>query len=101
MLTNCGSATESHLETGKFCADVSCCLTATYLTGGGGGLNGGGRSILKHQGRERNNIIKVELQEEEKKNSNKSLDVHVFLPLFYFVSPVKKPSGENQHSKGN
>lgn len=37
--------TELHLEVGKGCVEISLLLAAVYLIGGGGGLNGGGRSI--------------------------------------------------------
>lgn len=42
-----GADMELHLELGKSC--VSFRLAAVYLTGGGGGLNGGGRSILQEE----------------------------------------------------
>lgn len=38
---------ELHLEVGKVCNEASLHLAAVYLTGTGGGLNGGGRSILQ------------------------------------------------------
>lgn len=41
------NASELHLDVGNRCVEISLCLAAVYLTGGGGGLNGGGKSILK------------------------------------------------------
>lgn len=41
------SVSELHLEVRKGGAETSWCLAAVYLTGGGGGLNGGGRAILQ------------------------------------------------------
>lgn len=43
------SVTELHLEMGNDFAEISLCLAVVYLTGGGGGLNGGGRSILQRE----------------------------------------------------
>lgn len=48
-IASLGPAIELHLEVGKDCVGASLCLAAVYLTGGGGGLNGGGISILQRE----------------------------------------------------
>lgn len=43
------SVIELHLAMGKEFAEISMRLAVVYLIGGGGGLNGGGRSILQRE----------------------------------------------------